>query len=105
MCQELRIPHGSTQYRVYKRGYRECWWVSCPSIFWIFADVLSASEFQDDLGPLAGMHVDEHDSPGGYTCMITFSDLDQDDHPGWFMLAEVGAAIRKLPVPVSNIHA
>ncbi len=52
-----------------------------------------ASEFTNDLGPLAEMHIDRNDHPGGYTCMITYSDLADDDHPGWFMLAELGVAI------------
>ena len=53
----------------------------------------TATEFKTDLGPLAEMHIDKNDHPGGYTCMITHSDLAPDDHPGWFMLAELGVAI------------
>ena len=52
-----------------------------------------ASQFEEDLGPLAAMHIDPNDSPGGYTCMITLSHVALEDDPGWFMLAELGVAI------------
>ena len=48
-----------------------------------------------DLGAFGGMHVDNKDSVGGYTSMITYSDLAKGEHPGYFILGDLGAAVRK----------
>ncbi|KAI0741511.1 hypothetical protein C8Q80DRAFT_1273930 [Daedaleopsis nitida] len=34
------------------------------------ADALAASEFKNDLGQFAGKHIGQHDSAGGYTCIV-----------------------------------
>ena len=45
------------------------------------------------MGSFGGLHGDEGDSPGGYTCMIVCSDLAENEDPGFFMIAELGVAI------------
>ena len=49
--------------------------------------------FDMDLGKFAGKHVDVHDSEGGYTCMIAMNDLAPGEHPGYFMIGELGIVI------------
>ena len=49
---------------------------------------------QADFGSFGGKHVDEHDCVGGVTSMITFSDLDDEDCPGFFVVGDLGVAIR-----------
>ncbi len=56
------------------------------------ADLALAEHFQRDLGQFAGKHVDEHDSAGAYTCMISMNSLSETDSPGYFM-ADIGVAI------------
>ncbi len=58
----------------------------------MLADTSPADHFQRDLGQFAGKHVDEHDSAGGYTCMISMNRLSETDSPGFFM-ADIGVAI------------
>ena len=52
---------------------------------------------QKDFGSFGGKHVDEHDSPGGNTAMITFSDIDEDagEDPGRFIVGDLGVAVGK----------
>ena len=49
---------------------------------------------QQDFGSFGGKHIDEHDSVGGITSMITYSDLADDDHPGYFIVGDLGVAVR-----------
>lgn len=51
------------------------------------------NNFKEDLGAFGGKHKDEHDSSGGVTTMITFSDLYRSDHPGYFIVGDFGVAI------------
>ncbi|KAI0681802.1 hypothetical protein C8T65DRAFT_751241 [Cerioporus squamosus] len=57
-------------------------------------DALAADHFSRDLGQFAGKHVDEHDSAGAYTCMISMNRLSENDRPGFFM-ANIGVAIEQ----------
>ena len=52
--------------------------------------------FGQDLGKFAGKHVDVHDHEAGYTCMISMNDLGVGEHPGYFMIGELGIAIGEL---------
>ncbi|RDX41183.1 hypothetical protein OH76DRAFT_1489674 [Lentinus brumalis] len=57
------------------------------------ADALALPQLKIDLGGFGGKHIDDNDSAGGVTCMITYSDLDESDHPGYFMVGDLGVAI------------
>lgn len=50
---------------------------------------------QQDLGSFGGKHLDHNDSEGGYTSMITYSDLAEDDDPGYFIVLDLGIAVCK----------
>ena len=50
---------------------------------------------QAEFGNFGGKHIDDNDCPGGITSMITYSDLDDDDHPGYFLIGDLGLAVRK----------
>lgn len=55
----------------------------------------TVARMQADFGSFGGKHVDEHDSVAGVTSMITYSDLEVDDHPGWFVVGDLGVAVGK----------
>ncbi|KAI0716827.1 hypothetical protein C8Q76DRAFT_616910, partial [Earliella scabrosa] len=57
------------------------------------ADALALPRMKEDFGSFGGKHIDEHDCIGGYTSMITHSDLDDDDHPGYFIIGDLGIAV------------
>ncbi|RPD67773.1 hypothetical protein L226DRAFT_527648 [Lentinus tigrinus ALCF2SS1-7] len=46
-----------------------------------------------DLRNFRGKHKDENDSPGGVTCMVSYGDLHPTDHPGYFIINDLGVAI------------
>ena len=46
-----------------------------------------------DFGSFGGKHVDGHDSPGGFTSMITFGDIAEDEDPGVFIVGDLGVVI------------
>ena len=51
------------------------------------------SRMKEDLGSFGGKHIDDHDSPGGYTSMITYSNIAPDEHPGMFIVSDLGIAV------------
>ena len=55
---------------------------------------------QADFGLFGGEHVDEHDCEGGVTSMITYSDLDDFDDPGYFIVGDLGVAVCTLLICV-----
>ena len=55
---------------------------------------------QADFGSFGGKHIDEHDCEGGITSMITYSDLDEDDDPGYFIVGDLGVAVCMWPVSI-----
>ncbi|KAI0744320.1 hypothetical protein C8Q80DRAFT_1272880 [Daedaleopsis nitida] len=57
------------------------------------ADTQASSRMQKDLGNFGGKHLDHNDSEGGYTSMITYSDLAEDDDPGYFIVLDLGIAV------------
>lgn len=61
----------------------------------MFIDMFPGKSFQKDLGQFAGKHVDPHDSPCGFTCMITDNDLQEEDLPGIFVIGDLGVGIGK----------
>ncbi|KAI0709813.1 hypothetical protein C8Q76DRAFT_798600 [Earliella scabrosa] len=65
-------------------------------------DALALSRMQQDFGSFGGKHVDEHDSVGGITSMITYSDLADDDHPGYFIVGDLGVAVLLLSFIIIN---
>ncbi|RPD67612.1 hypothetical protein L226DRAFT_474651 [Lentinus tigrinus ALCF2SS1-7] len=69
------------------------------------ADSLALGNFKKDLGSFGGKHKDEHDSSGGMTTMITFSDLHPSEHPGFFIVGDFGVAIRTLHCAVVSFGA
>ena len=56
---------------------------------------LTGESFKSDLGGFGEPHIDCHDSPGGWTVMISKSDLAPGERPGWFIVADLGAVIGK----------
>ncbi|RPD52058.1 hypothetical protein L227DRAFT_618139 [Lentinus tigrinus ALCF2SS1-6] len=66
------------------------------------ADSLALGNFKKDLGSFGGKHKDEHDSSGGMTTMITFSDLHPSEHPGFFIVGDFGVAIRQNGLVVAS---
>ena len=52
---------------------------------------------KEDFGSFGGKHVDEHDSPGGFTSMITYGDTAPDEHPGMFIVGDLGVAAGQHP--------
>ena len=52
---------------------------------------------QADFGSFGGKHIDDHDCEGGITSMITYSDLDEDDDPGRFIVGDLGVAVGESP--------
>ncbi|KAI0705690.1 hypothetical protein C8Q76DRAFT_801423 [Earliella scabrosa] len=57
------------------------------------ADEDALARMQADFGSFGGKHIDEHDCEGGITSMITYSDLDEDDDPGYFIVGDLGVAV------------
>ena len=51
-----------------------------------------------DFGNFGGKHVDHNDSPGGFTSMITYGDIADDEDPGVFIVGDLGVAIGTLLV-------
>ncbi len=45
------------------------------------------------LGGFGGKHKDKHDSPAAVTCLLCYSDLYRSDHPGYFMIGDLGVAV------------
>ncbi|KAI0744660.1 hypothetical protein C8Q76DRAFT_789156 [Earliella scabrosa] len=56
------------------------------------ADQDALSRLQADFGAFGGKHVDDKDSPAGFTSMITY-ELDGEDHPGHFIVGDLGIAV------------
>ena len=50
---------------------------------------------QKDFGSFGGKHIDDNDSPGGTTCMITYGDIDEEggEDPGRFIVGDLGVAV------------
>ena len=51
------------------------------------------SQLKKDFGAFGGKHIDDKDCGGGFTSMITYSDLSHDDHPGYFLVGDLGVAV------------
>ena len=58
----------------------------------------------DALGSFGGKHLDEHDCSGGITSMITFSDIAGDEHPGFFIVGDLGVAVCTYDILSSRVH-
>lgn len=54
---------------------------------------LAGVRFAGELGTFAGRHCDKYDCSGGWTVMISMTDLAPGESPGYFILQEIGAAI------------
>lgn len=53
----------------------------------------SADHLKKDFGSFGGKHLDDNDSVGAYTSMITCSDIAEDEDPGAFIIGDLGVAI------------
>lgn len=57
------------------------------------SDAPTVSHLKKDFGSFGGKHVDENDCPGGFTCMITYSDVAPGEHPGMFIVGDLGVFV------------
>ena len=46
-----------------------------------------------DFGSFGGKHIDNHDCPGAFTSMLTWTDVADDEHPGVFIVGDLGVVI------------
>ena len=48
---------------------------------------------QKDFGSFGGKHIDDNDSAGGFTSMVTYGDIAPDKNPGMFIVGDLGVAV------------
>ena len=45
------------------------------------------------IGSFGGKHIDDNDSAGGFTSMVTYGDIAPDENPGMFIVGDLGVAV------------